>query len=70
LVTDMHQMFTGSPLSTANFDLLLQEWSALPLQNNVNLYGGDNPYSANSQAARDILTGTYAWDILYGDGPF
>ena len=69
-VTNMNYMFTGSPLTTFNFDALLQAWSAQDLRKNITLYGGDNPYSANSQTARNILTGTYGWYIAYGNGPY
>jgi surface protein len=62
-VTNMGDMFTDSPLSTVNFDALLQVWSGLVVQSNVILDGGGNAYSASSQAARDILTDTYGWTI-------
>jgi surface protein len=62
-VTTMSNMFSNTPLSTLNFDALLQAWSLQTVQNNVTLGGGDNAYSASSQAARDILTGTYTWTI-------
>ena len=58
LVTNMDNMFLYSKLSTVNYDALLLGWSALTLQSNVAFSVGSLQYSANSQAARDILTST------------
>ncbi|PKG83071.1 hypothetical protein CXF85_12040 [Colwellia sp. 75C3] len=67
-VTSMGRMFLAAPISTLNFDSLLQAWSQQEVQSNVYLGMGDNGYSANSQAARNILTGTYGWTIDDGRG--
>ena len=64
-VTDMRDMFSGVTLSTANYDALLREWSALPaLQRDVEFGGGDNNYC--NESARNILVNTYNWDIRDG----
>ena len=63
---DMEAVFSVSAMSTLNFDSILQSWSLLDLQSNVQLGMSDNGYSANSQAARTILTDTYGWNISNG----
>jgi len=55
-VSDMSYMLYSSVLSTINYDALLLGWSILTLKENVNFSVGSLPYSATSQAARDILT--------------
>lgn len=63
-VSDMDKMFYLSrTMSTYHLDNLLQSWSQQTVQNDVKLGVGDNGYSASSQEARDILTGTYGWTI-------
>jgi len=63
LVTTMSSMFANVELSTANYDALLNGWSTQMLQSNVQFGAGDSSYSNASQAARDILTGTYQWQV-------
>ena len=65
-VSGMDQIFFKTPLSTENFDALLQAWSVKSVKDNVTFHGGVNAYSTNSQAARDTLTGIYSWTIDYG----
>ncbi len=67
-VKSMMEMFDGSSLSTANYDALLEGWSSQTLQHNVMFSVGWTKYSLTSQAARDILTGTYNWTIEDGGG--
>ncbi len=65
-VTDMTNMFVNVKLSTANYDSLLNGWSALPLQHNVKFHGGKSKYCAG-EAGRNIMTGTpYNWIIQDG----
>ncbi|SHJ97063.1 BspA family leucine-rich repeat surface protein, partial [Aequorivita viscosa] len=64
-VTDMTDMFIGVTLSTANYDALLNGWSAQTLQPNVNFHAGNSSYCAT--AARDILTSApNNWTITDG----
>ena len=49
-----------------NYDVLLNTWSNLPLSSNINFNAGYSQYSPSSQAARDILTNTYGWEITNG----
>ena len=66
-VTIMTNIFHDITLSTANYDALLLGWSAQSLQNNVTFSGGNSTYSAgNAQAARDILTGSFNWNVTDG----
>jgi len=58
--------FEGSSLSTANYDAILEDWSRQTLQHNVPFSAGETKYSPSSQAARDILTNTYHWEISDG----
>ncbi|MCR9133312.1 MAG: BspA family leucine-rich repeat surface protein, partial [bacterium] len=65
-VTNMSQMFEGATFfSTANYDALLNGWSALPsLQSNVGLGAQETMYSPAASAARDILENDYGWVII------
>ncbi len=65
-VTTMEDMFENRTLSTSNYDPLLAQWSAEDLQDGVSFDGGNSQNSASTQAARDILTETYGWDISDG----
>uniref|UniRef100_UPI0012EBA3A6 BspA family leucine-rich repeat surface protein n=1 Tax=Psychromonas hadalis TaxID=211669 RepID=UPI0012EBA3A6 len=66
-VTNMDDMFAGVTLSTENYDALLNAWSLqLPLFDFVKFSAGSSQYSASAQVARDILTGTYFWNISDG----
>ncbi len=65
-VSDMENMFDGVTLSTANYDALLNGWSARALQEDVNFNGGNSIYSSSSQGARNILISNYNWTIADG----
>lgn len=66
LVTNMRSMFDSTEISTANYDALLQGWSRQLLKSDLDFDAGNSKYSSNSQAAREILTGTYNWNISDG----
>jgi surface protein len=65
-VTSMRFMFSGVTLSTENYDAILNGWSNLTLQSNVTFSGGASQYSPSAQAARNILTNTYNWNVYDG----
>lgn len=65
-VQNMNDMFYGVTLSIENYDALLNGWSNQLLNSDVNFGVGNSQYSPSSQAARDILTGTYNWTITDG----
>jgi len=72
-VADMTAMFLGfnTPrilLSTTNYDALLLGWSAQSLQSNVRIDLDTTQYSSSSQAARDVLTNAFNWEVNDG-GP-
>jgi hypothetical protein len=68
-VTDMTTMFSGTALSTVNYDALLNGWNALPsLQSSVVFSAGSTKYSAAAAAARAAIISTYGWTITDG-GP-
>jgi len=58
-------MFDGSQLSTANYDALLNGWSAQSVETGLDFDGGSSTY-CQGQAGRDTLTGTYGWQITDG----
>ena len=65
-VTNMTDMFRNATLSTNNYDLLLQGWSALTLQSGITFSGGLSTYCAT--AARTALTSApNNWTITDGD---
>jgi len=59
-------MFTGSGLTTPNYDALLIGWAAQApnIQNSVTLSSVPCQYTSAAQSARDVLTGTYGWTII------
>jgi surface protein len=66
-VTQMNNMFlSATNFSTANYDAILTGWSTLALRSNVAFHAGSTKYSASSQTARNILTGTFVWTITDG----
>jgi surface protein len=68
-VTTMFGMLDSCGMSSANYDLTLCGWSALPsLQNLVPLGAIGLFYSPAGLTCRNILTGTYSW-IITGDNP-
>ena len=60
--------FCTNSMSTADYDELLQNWEALPPQNNVAIHFNNAQYTCGSdgQDARDSLTDTYGWTITDG----
>ncbi len=64
-VTEMSNMFNGLTLSIANYDALLNGWSALTLQNGVTFDGGNSQY-CTGQAARNTMVNTFGWTITDG----
>ncbi|MEQ8361525.1 MAG: BspA family leucine-rich repeat surface protein [Cyclobacteriaceae bacterium] len=60
-------MFNNSGLSVSNYDKLLEGWAALPVRSNVS-FGAQGIYYCSAQAARDVLTTTFNWNITDG-GP-
>jgi hypothetical protein len=55
-------MFGGAGLSIANYDSLLQGWSAQTLQSNVNFNAGSSRFCAGVSDKNDIIN-TYNWTI-------
>lgn len=62
-VSDMSDMFSGASLSVENYDLLLNAWSNLTLQENVAFGAGDSRFSVNGESARRILSNNFFWQI-------
>ena len=66
-VTTMNDMFKNVTLSTANYDLLLQGFNELELQDNINFDGGNSKYSAGEIAMyRANIISTDSWTITDG----
>jgi hypothetical protein len=63
---DMGNMFKGVTLSTANYDAILNGWSELMLQNDVNFHGGNSKYSLAAEAARAKIISDFNWTITDG----
>ena len=61
-VTNMNNMFQNAGLSVTNYDNLLNGWSLLTLQQNVN-FESNLYYSANGTTARNVLINTYNWNL-------
>jgi hypothetical protein len=61
----MTEMFTGATLSTANYDALLNGWSALTLQPNVAFNAGNSTY-CNGEAAKTSIMNNFNWTITDG----
>src|SRR5690554_1640288 len=64
-VTNMTNMFLNATLSTANYDALLNGWSALTLKSNVKFHGGNSVY-CNGETARNNMVNTFGWTIADG----
>jgi len=64
--TTMSVMFAGITLSTDNYDSLLNGWSQLELQQNVNFNGGNSKYSPDAEIARESIIDTFGWNITDG----
>ena len=68
-VTNITSFGRESVITTANYDLMLNAWSLLTLQPNLNLTMNCAYTIATSQAARDILTNSpNNWTITDGGG--
>lgn len=66
-VNNMYKIFGGSPLSTENYDAILQGWASLPeVQSEVQLGADGIQYSEEAESARSVLINTYGWDITDG----
>lgn len=65
-ITDMSYMLTGVTLSTANYDRLLENWSQLPLQQNVTFDAGNSRHSEAANRFKQRLTDNFNWTILDG----
>lgn len=64
---DMADMLTGSALSTANYDAILNGWSALPsLRSAIQFGAAPATYSSAGAAARALIISTYGWNITDG----
>ncbi len=61
-VTDMSFMFSRAKLSNENYDALLEGWSSLNLQNDVQFSGGDSQY-CDAEMARQKLINDFGWTI-------
>jgi surface protein len=62
---DISNIFTGSGLTTENYDKILIGWAAQSVQFGVQL-DADCQYTIAAKESRDILTGTYGWTINDG----
>ena len=67
MVNNMADMFNNSGLSTANYDNILNGWSQLTLQSNVN-FGVEGIKYCNGASGRETLEMTYNWTII-DEGP-
>lgn len=65
-VTNMSYMFYEVTLSTANYDAILNGWSELMLQNDVDFSGGNSKYSSAAEAARAKIISDFNWTITDG----
>ena len=64
-VIRMDSMLHGVKLSSSNYDNLLESWSTLNLQNNVNFDVGFSRYT--NETARQYIIDTFSW-IIYDGG--
>ncbi len=65
-VTTMSLMFWGVPLSTSNYDAILNGWSSLPsLNSNIEFHANLSKYCSAS-AARQSLIDDFGWEITDG----
>jgi len=62
----MSSMFGDTSLSVANYNSLLQGWSALPLQQDVKFDAGTSQYSSEATANRSSIMTNYNWTITDG----
>lgn len=66
IVFNISNMFNGATLSTENYDNLLNGWTTLTLQNNLNFHGGNSNY-CNGETARNNIINTFGWTITDND---
>ena len=65
-VKDMFLMADGAGLSSSNYTTMLTAWSALNVQNNVDLGVGEATYTITGLSGREALVDTYGWTISDG----
>ncbi len=63
-VTNMNNMFTNVGLSPCYYDDMLNNWSALNLQQGVTFEAGNTSYTDASVNARQAIINDFGWDIL------
>lgn len=62
--TSLSAAFTGTAVTTANYDAALAAWAALTVQSGVTLSVLTTTYT--DATSRGVLTGTYTWTITDG----
>lgn len=62
-VQNMFKMLQDTPLSTTNYDLLLDKWSQLNLRSNVSFWADNSTY-CNSEGARTKIINDFGWSII------
>jgi len=62
----LDSMFDGVTLSTANYDALLQSWSAQEVHHDMYFGAGSSKYSKASKGARERLIKEHGWTIEDG----
>jgi surface protein len=62
----MRKMFYNASLSSTNYDAILEQWSKLPLNKEVELDAGHSKYSIKSQGSRKKMIQMYGWKISDG----
>ncbi len=62
----MRNMFFRATLSTDNYNSLLNGWSQLALQPNINFHGGYSKYSLDASDARANIIDSFNWNITDG----
>ena len=65
-VLHIDHMFSGTTLSTSNYDAILNAWSELSLNKNLDFDGGHSKYSENGEIGRTKLIETHKWTITDG----
>lgn len=63
-VYNMQNMFYRSPLSTLNYDSILNGWAMLSLRSNVTLGANQTHYSEEGRASRQYLIDNFGWNIV------
>ncbi len=62
----MNDLLYRTSFSNTHYDLLLNAWSALSLQEDVTFDAGSAQYSNSAESARSVLVNTYNWSITDG----